>query len=455
MGVMREYFRTPNNIALIATFKGKINDNNLRNVLDKITKIHPLTGVRVVIDSDQDAWFTDEGVAPIPLKVITRRSEGQSIDIVEKEHKIPFDFNKGPLIRFILLKSEKASDIIIIGQHSICDGMSLIILLQDVMSLLNNPESKIKTAGAVFPTSNNFSIPFIVKLRLLKNKVIMSRINKKWNNQPVIFDDEDYQNVHDAYFQKFKYKIINLNLSHEETSNLIVKCHENQVTVNSALSVALLAGKQDVKGKTVQENANVQIAVNLRNQLKKPVRNVFGFLASGIKIEFEYLPNITFWDNVRLFHQKVIKELEARKALKNLMGYNTSPTLTDAINFAMYGKWVSGGFSRYEKISKFIENNNEAVKISRRLVTTTPVLMMSNLGQIKNLETPNDLQLDRLYFITSSSPYLDLVAGLITANGKLTLTLSYVEPEENNLNHIDLEMEKILYNAMNQLKKSV
>ena len=345
MGVTREYFRKPNNIALIATFKGEINEDDLRDVLKKITKIHPLTGVRVVIDRDQDAWFTDEGVAPVPLKVIARRSERQCIDIVEKEHEIPFDFNKGPLIRFVLLKSEDVSDIIIICQHSICDGISLTILMQDTISLLNNPHTKIKKIDTVFPTTNNFRVPFRVKLELLNHKFIMSIINRKWNNQPVIFDDEDYKNLHEAYFQKFRYRIINLNLSEEETTNLIVRCRENQVTVNSAISVALLAGRENIRGNSVRDDSTVQIAVNIRDQLKRPAENVFGFLASGIKIEFEYLPDTTFWDNVRLFHQKVTLELKDNIALENLMGYDTNPTLTDAINFAIYGKCVFNCFN--------------------------------------------------------------------------------------------------------------
>ncbi len=451
MGVMREYFRKPNNIALIATIKGEINEDDLRDALKKITKIHPLTGVRVVIDSDQDAWFTDEDVPPAPLKIIKRRSERQSIGTVEKEHEIPFDFNKGPLIRFVLLKSEEVSDIIIICQHSICDGLSLTILLQDIIFLLDNPTTKIKKVNAVFPISDNFQIPFRVKLRLLKNKFIMNRINRKWDDQALLFDDEDYQNVHEAYFQKFRYKIVNLNLSEEETSNLIAKCRENQVTVNSAISVALLSGRKNIRGNSVQDDSTVQIAVDIRNQLKRPGENVFGFLASGIKIEFEYPPETAFWDNVRLFHQIIISELKGKRALENLMRYSTSPTLTDAINFAIYGEWVSNGFKRCQKLLKFIRSNNKAMEISKQLVTTAPDLTMSNLGQIKTPEAQNNLQLDRLYFITSSYPYLDLVAGLVTINGKLTLTMSYMEPKEDNSNHMSLEMEKIMHNAMDQL----
>jgi len=122
--------------------------------------------------------------------------------------------------------------------------------------------------------------------------------------------------------------------------------------------------------------------VNIRDQLKRPAENVFGFLASGIKIEFEYLSDTTFWDNIRSFHQKVTLELKDKIALENLMGYNTNPTLTDAINFAIYGKCVSNGFNGQKKLLKFIQSNNKAVEISKQLVTAAPDLMVSNLGRI-------------------------------------------------------------------------
>lgn len=455
MGVMREYFRIPNNVSIIATINGNVLEDDLVAVLKRVAKMHPLMGVRVVVDNNYDAWFTDEDTAPLSLKIINRKSNRQWIDIVENEYNIPFNFEKGPLIRFILLKSEETSDLIVICQHSICDGISLTNIIQDIMFLLSNPEAKIKSINPVLPVSENFpGVSLLVKLKLLKNKLIMGRINRKWDKQQVVFDDVDYQNIHKAYTQKYKHRIILEELSQLQTSALVHWCHQNHVTVNSALSVALLAGKYDTMGESDDSNHRIQIAVNIRDKFKKPVKRVFGLLAGGIKFEFKYCPNKTFLDNVILFHKKVLHELNGTKTLEPLIGYYIRPTLIDGINFATYGRWVSHEFRRYEKLSGFIQNKtNKAVSISKQIIDNMPGLMISNLGPIKSQIEYDSLKLNQLYFVTSSSPFLDLVVGAVTVNGKLTLTLNYME--EDTSSDLSKELKKIMYRSIEHLNNAI
>jgi hypothetical protein len=455
LGVMREYFRIPNNVAVVAAINGNISENNLVQVLKKVAKMHPFIGVRVVIDSNQDAWFTEECDAPLPLKVTRRKSNRQWIDVLENEQKIPFDFEKGPLIRFILLKSDEISDLIVICQHSICDGLSLANIIQDIMFLLSSPEIKVKRIDPVLPVPANFpAVPLQVKLKLLKNKLIMGRVNREWDKQRVLFDDVDYQNIHKAYTQKYKHRIIVEELSRSQTSDLVEWCHQNHVTVNSALSVAFLAGRRSIRGESNDNNHTIQIAVNIRDRFKKPVKRVFGLLASGIKFEFEYLPEKTFSDNVSLFHQKVLHELNGNKTLEPLLGYYISPTLIDGINFATYGRWVSDKFGRYKKISTFIQNKtNKAVAISNQMVNNMPGLMISNLGSVKTQKEYGSLKLDQLHFVTSSSPFLDIVIGVVTVKGKLTLTLNYME--EDNSGALGVELEKIMRKSIEHLNNGI
>ncbi len=456
MGVMREYFRVPNNVTIIATVNGTIHEDDLIKVLKKVINIHPFMGVRVVVDSNHDAWFTDEGAAPLSLKVFSRKFNRHWVDIVENEYNIPFDFESGPLIRFILLKSEEVSDLIIICQHSICDGISLTNIIQDILFLLINPETEVKRIDPILPVSENFpAVPLRVKLKLLKNRLIMNRVNRKWDKQRVIFDEVDYRNIHEAYTQKYRYRIITEELSESETSALVNWCHQNHVTVNSALSVALLAGKHHIRGESMDNNI-IQIAVNIRDHLKKPAKTVFGFLASNIRFEFEYLPYKTFLDNVGLFHQKVLDELKENKALEPFIGNYTQPTLIDGVNFAVHGRCVSNGFSRYKKISQFIQNeNNNAVVISKQIINNTPGLVMSNLGNIKTPKEYGSLKLDQLYVVGSSSPFSDLVVVVVTASGKLTLTLSYMELKDDDSNKLGIEMEKIMHKSIEQLNEIV
>jgi len=81
--------------------------------------------------------------------------------------------------------------------------------------------------------------------------------------------------------------------------------------------------------------------------------------------------------------------------------------------------------------------------------------MISNLGYIKTPEEYGSLKLDQLYFVTSSSPFLDLVVGAVTVNGKLTLTLNYMEPRDDTSSKLGLELEKIMHKSIEQLNKAV
>jgi Uncharacterized protein containing a NRPS condensation (elongation) domain len=455
MGVMREYFRIPNNVSIVATINGTIHEDDLIRVLKEITTMHPLTGVRIVVDSNHDAWFTDEGAEPLLLKVTPRKSSRQWIDIIENESNIPFNFENGPLIRFILVKSKEVSDLIVICQHSICDGISLTNIVQDIVFLLNNPKTCIERIDPVLPVPENFpTVPLRFKLKLLKNRLIMDRINQKWNKQRTIFDEVDYQDVHKAYTQKYSYKIIAEELSQSQTLDLINWCRQNDVTVNSAVSAALLAGRHGIRGEFTGNNHVIQIAVNIRDYLKKPAERVFGFLAGGIKFESEYIPEKTFLDNVNLFHKKVLLELDENKILEPIIGHYISPTLTDGINFATYSRWVPDNFSRYQKLSPFLQNEtNKAVVISNQIIDNMPGLMISNLGNIKAQNEHGSIKLDQMYFVTSSSPFLDLVVGVVTVNRKLTLTLNYME--DNHSDKSDIELKKIMQKSIEYLTTAI
>ena len=82
-----------------------------------------------------------------------------------------------------------------------------------------------------------------------------------------------------------------------------------------------------------------------------------------------------------------------------------------------------------------------------------PGLMISNLGAIKTQKGHDSLKLDHLYFVTSSSPFLDLVAGVVTASGKLTLTLNYMEGDNSDKSGI--ELEKIMHKSIEYLTEAV
>ncbi|MFX0043428.1 MAG: hypothetical protein ACFE8L_10990, partial [Candidatus Hodarchaeota archaeon] len=141
-----KFLHAPNaNVSVIARIIGTISETQLKNALSKAQLMHPLLSARVVFDNDRIAWFYEDNVPEIPLKVVRRISDYQFIEVIQNEHKIPFDIFTGPLIRFILVQSNDISDIIVFCLHTICDGTALANLLRDILTFIANPNMEIKT----------------------------------------------------------------------------------------------------------------------------------------------------------------------------------------------------------------------------------------------------------------------------------------------------------------------
>jgi NRPS condensation-like uncharacterized protein len=56
-----------------------------------------------------------------------------------------------------------------------------------------------------------------------------------------------------------------------------------------------------------------------------------------------------------------------------------------------------------------------------------PGLAITNLGKLDYPEKYGSLELDRFIFVTSGTPYIELIIPVVTIAGKLTFTINYLE----------------------------
>jgi hypothetical protein len=70
---------------------------------------------------------------------------------------------------------------------------------------------------------------------------LVSCTNKQWSKRRWLFDQEDFLTIYKAFWQRYKYKIVMLQLEQDETERLIINCREHGVTVGSATSTAFIA----------------------------------------------------------------------------------------------------------------------------------------------------------------------------------------------------------------------
>ena len=127
------------NVAMVARIVGDVSKEDLQQALIKARHIHPMIGSRIIFDDRNVAWLSTDDVPETVLRIAQRTSEVQWQDEIRRENMLPFQCEIGPMIRFILLYSPEVSELIAFANHSICDGMSLAILIRDILICYSKP----------------------------------------------------------------------------------------------------------------------------------------------------------------------------------------------------------------------------------------------------------------------------------------------------------------------------
>jgi len=379
------------------------------------------------MDEESEPWYTNDKVSENPLRVVKRISDGDWNRELLDEYKIRFSLSTGPLARFVLLQSREISEILIICHHVICDGTSLAILARDLLLYVGDPDRKVQEMPEPpLATPDNF--PIEIKIGKAINFAI-KKLNNLWQKNKLIFDEEDEDNIFRAYWDNYNHKIISVELSQEETSNLVNNCRQHGVTVNSALNTAFLAARNSIRGPFKGGKRDIMVPVNTRKSYSKPIGEYVGVYVSGFALKFSYKPKKGFWQNAKIFNEEAKENLHINKifefaAITDLV----DQSMIDARQFTFFGNLVPSNFSRYEKIHTYSNDaKNIANKRAKKQIPKMPCLAITNLGLLDYPKTYGSLELDRFIFVTSCSPYIELVIPVVTVSGKLTFTINYLE----------------------------
>ena len=425
----RTHAKAPNsNISIIATILGNISIDGLQHTIKKMLKRHPILNAHVELEGKKTFVVANNSIE-IPIIVMERTSDDQWREEIIHQHKTPFKMEQGPLIRFILLHSAEISDLIIFCQHVICDGISLIYLARDIILHLADPSKKVGLLP-VAPIVNKDSVPSDIKPSLAM-RTLGKTINKKWGKNEVIFDYNDFYALHDEFWEKYTYKAHLYELSREDTEALILACRKNGVTVNSALIAAFAMAQNQSSPEPQDYLEKYASAVNLRNYLKTPVGEQFGFFAGGMELKFKYSAKESFWEAAKKIHEQGGPEKVRKQVLTStLNAFMLSSTFIEAQFFAAFGHLIPPTSKSYEKINAFIsDEKNLAIKMVKKKLSRGFGLaqIMTNLGKTDFPEKYGNLILKNLILMPSCSPYTELVLGVVTHGGTLSITLNHME----------------------------
>ena len=432
-GAERFFAHAPfSTVTMVARIKGNVTEEMLQCAVEKVQQRHALLRVRIE-DRNGELWFTSEDVQAIPIQVVPRTSQNDWIKIHADGLKIPHEFETRPAIRFILVQSPDVSELIILCHHIICDGMSLAYLARDLMVYLGNPAAEVEVLPAPEPITLD-NLPSDVSLSGLI-KYFINRIRRKWDDEIVNFDQEDYEALNKAYWENFDHEILSVELSEVETKALVARCKQEGVTVNTAVITAFSAAEHMVIDEK-PHHAQTAIAVSLRDRLPHSPGEGMGYYALGLQLKLKYNQNKSFWENARSYHKKITSNLSNKKVFGDLTAYlQMDSNIYEALSFKKIGTLVKPDSPRYQKLSEFGNRQDVVVKLLQRAKMETfdskligPAI--TNLGRLDFPKTYGSLELDRLIMQPGGAfplVHVDMVLGVATCAGKMSIVVEYAE----------------------------
>jgi NRPS condensation-like uncharacterized protein len=437
------------NVVVVARIIGDVSEKGLMTAINAVRRMHPLLGARVIFDDHHDAWLSTDKVPDTVLRTVPRISETQWFEEIRHENRIPFEPEIGPLIRLVLVYSPQVSELVVFASHSICDGDALAILIRDILVCYANPEKEVQVLQPLnledcLP-KERFSLPGLIA------KTFLNHYNRLWRNRPYYFTQMDFNEIHKAYWDRTRYSIALIQLEPEETSVLAAKCRENGVTITSASTAAFLAAYRDILGPFPKDKRVIWVAYDLRRHLKENIGDVFGLFAGAVQFKFNYNQNKSLWKNAKELHGIIRKDVENNRiAGRELLLID--PTLIDALGFCPFTQLVPEAFERTKNLSDFAhDTKNVALSLSQKIISGAPGTIITNLGRLNYPETYGDLRLDRMFFIVDSRGFTPLILGGVGLNGKLVLSLNYVEELGNKGSPLDRDMIRIRNRALEYL----
>jgi NRPS condensation-like uncharacterized protein len=422
----RFLFSPTSNISLVLRLRGSISEEALRNAVEKMLETFPLFGVRVDWDDEKGSWFTTDGATRVPIKVHTRESDDCWIDVMNEECAIPINPSVGPLTRFILIKGEGVSELMILCHHMICDGRSMEYALREVLLHLGD-SSREPSEPREFPALTPETVPDGVSMSRVRAMMIR-RINKKWLEEKIPFDEEDLVQAWGAVWKNTRYGLEILEFDEDETRKLVEVSRENEVTLNSTILITVVQARHDVV-KSTDTKIRIATAVDARQRLRIDCTDAVGFYAGGSFINFNIKQKESLWDNVRRYHKAVKKHLESNEIFTvGLDHFVLDQTMVDAMLFAVAGDQIESHQSRYTKISEYASREDTiAKKMLERMLSNTPEIMSTNLGVLDIPHEVPGIQVERVFFNPTSANGMEIVLGVATINGRLTITFNYYE----------------------------
>jgi len=124
--------------------EGRLSADRLRSALDRVQRKHP--ALRMLIRQDNGMlYYEADAAGPVPLRIVDMQSDDDCTRERRTELTTPIS-HRQPQLRVVWLSSGLGSQLLITTTHRICDGMSVLTLVREILKSLHSDDSLVAYA---------------------------------------------------------------------------------------------------------------------------------------------------------------------------------------------------------------------------------------------------------------------------------------------------------------------
>ncbi|NLT11038.1 MAG: hypothetical protein GXY06_01280 [Clostridiaceae bacterium] len=374
-------------------FTGKLEDDVLREALEKIRIEFPLSAVRVETHEDHRQFITTDNVPFYPLTFIrdyVEPWEKYYTDLI----RLPFNAATGPMVRFSVLQNGTDNNLLAVFHHAVVDGVGASILLERLMAHLGDPSLSVTA-----PDEDSWAI-------MLHKHISDENMTQILSFDPPAYkDDKSYTQytpkaLRPAPFPNLDFKIHTHAFSKAQTDIIVQASHRHNVTVHALLGALMLSSFAEEFGPENGYKRIIQSPVNFRPQLRAGSDKLFGLYNGLVKATIDCTPGRPIPDIASEIGHALREQIDSLRPLSGY--YNFMTYLLEGIDYP------------------------EEYYASRDSVDTMDYdFSFSNLGRVDIAEEYGPYHVDDVFGPTFSATKGERVIGAMTCHGRLFINMVY------------------------------
>ena len=289
------------NIVYFVRLEGSVDPERLRQALGRVQRKHP--ALRTLIREERNELYYEEDSAPeIPLRILRRVEEDDFRRESQLELTAVFPFDQ-PQLRAVLLQSGRESDLLLVTSHRICDGMSMLTIVREVLRALHKDEDLIPYA----PITTRDMIGDYQPPQPWKRKVTAWLVNGIMRLIP-----------RSRRAPENKECCLEWSADRALSDTLKQRCKAEGVSIHAALVVALDRALLTVLGKR-KTPALIESPMDARRGRLAALKSDMLFFGGGsLVIPTGRDPALDFWARAREINEQIRKDIE--KEMLNIPG---------------------------------------------------------------------------------------------------------------------------------------